>query len=97
LVAERDRAIAARDQKIDDAAKLLVEEKRQAVDAAKLLEERKRQLAERDRIHAELLKEIARLNEAVNAKERIVSYRQSFRWWLALPWMRFKLWLEARH
>jgi SAM-dependent methyltransferase len=97
LVAERDRAIAARDQKIDDAAKLLVEEKRQTVDAAKLLEERKRQLAERDRVHAELQNEIARLNEAVNAKERIVSYRQSFRWWLTLPWMRFKLWLEARH
>jgi SAM-dependent methyltransferase len=97
LVAERDRAIAARDQKIDDAAKLLVEEKRQTVAAAKLLEERKRQLAERDRVHAELQNEIARLKEAVNAKERMVSYRQSFRWWLTLPWMRFKLWLEARH
>jgi SAM-dependent methyltransferase len=97
LVAECDRAIAARDQKIDDASRLLAEEKRQTANASELLAEGKRQLAERDRIRAELLKEIARLNEAVNAKERIVSYRQSFRWWLTLPWMRVKLWLEARH
>ena len=97
LVAERDRAIAARDQKIDDAAKLLVERNRQTADATERLAEAKRQLAERDRIHAALQNEIARLNEVVNAKERIVSYRQSFRWWLTLPWMRFKLWLEARH
>jgi hypothetical protein len=56
-----------------------------------------RDVAERDRINAVLQTEIARLHDAVDAKERIVSYRQSFRWWLALPWMRFKLWLETRH
>jgi hypothetical protein len=97
LVAERDRAIVARDQKIDDAAKLLAERNRQITNATERLAEGKRQLAERDRIHAELQSEIARLSEAVNAKERVVSYRQSFRWWLTLPWVRFKLWLEARH
>lgn len=103
LVAERDRAIAVRDQKMDDAAKLLAEEKRQNAErnrqvagASELLAEGKRQLAERDRLQGELQNEIARLHEAVNAKERIVSYRQSFRWWLTLPWMRFRLWLEAR-
>ena len=102
LVAERDRAIAAFDQKIDDAAKLLAEEKRQnaernrqTADATELLAEGKRQLAEHDRIHAELQNEIARVKEAVNEKERVLNYRQTFRWWLALPWMRFKLWLEA--
>ncbi len=104
LVAERDRAIATLDQKLDDAGRLLAEEKRQneeldrqTANASELLAEGKRRLAERDRIHAELQSEIARLNEAVNAKERIVNYRQSFRWWLTLPWMRFKLWLGARH
>jgi ubiquinone/menaquinone biosynthesis C-methylase UbiE len=75
--------VATRDRQLDDAAALLAEERRQ--------------VAERDRINTALQNEIARLHEAVNAKERIVSYRQSFRWWLALPWMRFKLWLEARH
>jgi ubiquinone/menaquinone biosynthesis C-methylase UbiE len=102
LVAERDKAIVARDQKIDDAAKLLAEQKRQneernrqTADASELLAEGKRRLAERDRVHADLQNEIARLSEAVNAKERVVNYRQSFRWWLALPWTRFKLWLEA--
>jgi ubiquinone/menaquinone biosynthesis C-methylase UbiE len=110
LVAERDRAIAALDQKMDDAAKLLADEKRQneelnrqteelnrrTANASELLADGKRRLAERDRIHDELQNEIERLNEAVNAKERVANYRQTFRWWLTLPWMRFKLWLEAR-
>lgn len=102
LVAERDRAIAALDQKIDDAAKLLADERRQneelnrqTANASELLADGKRRLAERDRIHADLQSEIARLSEAVNAKERVLNYRQTFRWWLTLPWMRFKLWLEA--
>jgi septal ring factor EnvC (AmiA/AmiB activator) len=76
---------------------LVAERDRQLENAARQLAEEKRQIAERDRINAVLQNEIARLHEVVNAKDRMVSYRQSFRWWLALPWMRFKLWLEARH
>ena len=32
-----------------------------------------------------------RLDRALDTQERIIAYRQSFRWWLALPWMRLKL------
>lgn len=53
-------------------------------------------LTERDRVVTVLQSEIARLHEEVNGKERLVTYRQSFRWWVTLPWMRLRLWLEAR-
>lgn len=33
-----------------------------------------------------------RLERALAAQERIIAYRQSARWWLALPWLRIKLW-----
>jgi hypothetical protein len=53
-------------------------------------------VAERERMVAALQAEIARLHGAVKDLERTVSYRQSFRWWLALPWMRLRLWLGRR-
>jgi ubiquinone/menaquinone biosynthesis C-methylase UbiE len=90
LIAEREQVVAGRDR-------IIAERDRQLGEAAKQVAEEQRQMAERNRIIAVQQVEIARLNDALTAKERIVSYRQSFRWWLALPWMRFKLWLEARH
>jgi len=36
--------------------------------------------------------EIARLEAAAAAQERIIAYRQSFRWWIALPQLRVRLW-----
>jgi ubiquinone/menaquinone biosynthesis C-methylase UbiE len=36
-----------------------------------------------------------RLERALAAQERIIAYRQSARWWLALPWLRVKLWWRA--
>jgi ubiquinone/menaquinone biosynthesis C-methylase UbiE len=82
LVAERDRTIAMRDQHLVTAAGQLAAEKDR--------------VAHRDQAIAALRGEIARLNEVVVARDRTVSERQGFRWWLELPWMRFKLWLEAR-
>jgi SAM-dependent methyltransferase len=38
--------------------------------------------------------EAQRLERAVEAQERIIAYRQSARWWLALPWLRCKLWWQ---
>jgi hypothetical protein len=40
---------------------------------------------------AELEAEVGRLDRALEAQDRIISYRQSFRWWLGLPWLRMKL------
>lgn len=38
-----------------------------------------------------LAAEIARLERALAAQERIIAYRQSARWWLLLPWLRLRL------
>lgn len=40
--------------------------------------------------------EVQRLERAVAAQERIIAYRQSARWWFALPWLRCKLWWQRR-
>ncbi len=36
--------------------------------------------------------ENARLEAAAAAQERIIAYRQSFRWWITLPLLRVRLW-----
>jgi hypothetical protein len=36
--------------------------------------------------------EIARLEAAAAAQERIIAYRQSLRWWITLPLLRARLW-----
>jgi SAM-dependent methyltransferase len=38
--------------------------------------------------------ECDRLERALTAQERIIAYRQSMRWWLALPWLRLRLWWQ---
>jgi SAM-dependent methyltransferase len=38
--------------------------------------------------------ENARLERAIAAQERIIAYRQSARWWLALPWIRVRSWMR---
>ena len=32
-----------------------------------------------------------RLERAIAAQERIITYRQSARWWIRLPWLRLRL------
>lgn len=39
--------------------------------------------------------EVDRLERAIGAQERIITYRQSARWWLTLPWLRVRLWLRS--
>ncbi len=63
-------------------------------------EERDRQIAELAQTHAGLESRIAaldaeqnRLHAALRTAEVTVTYRQSARWWVKLPWFRVKLWL----
>ena len=51
---------------------------------------READIASRRRM-AEIEAEVGRLDRALEAQDRIISYRQSFRWWLGLPWLRAKL------
>lgn len=36
----------------------------------------------------------ARLHGEVAARDAEIAYRHSLRWWLWLPWLRVRLWLE---
>jgi SAM-dependent methyltransferase len=105
LVVERDEAIAARDGTIagrDEAiargeAALAKSRDDEAVAQRRIAElerlgakAREADTASRRRI-AELEDECSRLDRAVEAQDRIIAYRQSFRWWLRLPLMRIKL------
>lgn len=51
-------------------------------------------LAELDRALSAQRSECGRLDRAITAQERIIVYRQSARWWLALPFLRLRLWLQ---
>lgn len=83
LVAERDAALAASQRRIADLERESAST-REALAAAK-------------READAAANECVRLDRALEAQERIIAYRQSFRWWAVLPWMRGKLaWKRLR-
>ena len=77
LVAFRERLVEERDAQLAAANAAL----------AAALNERD----ERGREATACASEAQRLERAIAAQERIIAYRQSARWWLALPWLRLKL------
>jgi len=86
MVAERERLIGDMDRRLHE------------LDAAR--QERDRQLAARALTIASLEHDVAaldgeqkRVHDLLRASELIVTYRQSARWWVKLPWFRVKLWL----
>jgi SAM-dependent methyltransferase len=97
LVAYRDAIVVERDAQIagwaaarDDerAAWSRREAELRAADA-----EARASLASAHQAIAALEAERRRLENAIGAQERIISYRQSARWWLQLPWLRVRnLW-----
>ena len=100
-LAARDAALAARDARIeaDGRALALAREsdaaaQQRIADTERLHAETRGRLAEARRRIAEVEAECGRLDRALDTQERIIAYRQSFRWWLALPWMRVKLMLS---
>ncbi len=101
LVVERDAGLAARDARIeaDGRALALAREgeaaaQQRIADTERLHAETRGRLAEARRRIAEVEAECGRLDRALDTQERIIAYRQSFRWWLVLPWMRVKLMLS---
>jgi chromosome segregation ATPase len=81
---ERDARIVAADAELERARPRIAELERLAGKV------REAENAARRRA-AELESECGRLDRALEAQERIIAYRQSFRWWVGLPWMRVKL------
>ncbi|HEY2818641.1 MAG TPA: class I SAM-dependent methyltransferase, partial [Casimicrobiaceae bacterium] len=88
LVSERDRVVAARDAQLATAEAALNDGRAQLAqrDAALAAEAR-----EARHTRDALENERARLERALAAQERIIAYRQSARWWIALPWLRVRL------
>jgi SAM-dependent methyltransferase len=84
LVAERERLVAARDAQLAAAEGALN-------DVRAELARTSTELAGAREATAAYQDECARLEKAIVAQERIIAYRQSARWWVALPWLRIRL------
>jgi len=104
IVVERDAQLAAANTAREQASTLLA-----AANAARdaLSRQRNALEEERDEAAAQVASarsaldaqraECDRLDRAVAAQERIIAYRQSARWWFALPWLRLRLWWQRLH
>ena len=62
---------------------------------------REREVAERSRTIEELQgrvsaleRDVRSLNGALSAQERIIAYREGIRWWIKLPWVRARRWID---
>ncbi len=93
-LAARRTELAARDARIEADGRTLALAQQRIADAERLHAETRARLAEARRRIAEVEAECGRLDRALDTQERIIAYRQSFRWWLTLPWMRVKLMLS---
>jgi hypothetical protein len=98
MIEERDTAIAARDARVADSLATLVSAERTLGAARDALARRESDLAtvrgdldSADRTHDERGAELARMEAALAAQERIILHRQTLRWWIALPFLRLKL------
>jgi SAM-dependent methyltransferase len=87
LVAERDRLVVARDKAHEELRNALA-----AITASRASE-----AADARQQITSLHDERQRLERAIGAQERIIAYRQSARWWIALPWLRVKLLWKRWH
>ena len=81
LVADRDRIVAERDHQLSASQ----------AEIARLCAELERETSHAREAIAAYAAECQRLERAINAQERIINYRQSARWWIALPWLRVRL------
>ena len=88
LVAERERLVEERDRQFVELASAR-DAAQQALDGATA--RHGFEVADFRQQIAALDEERRRLEKAIAAQERIIAYRQSARWWVALPFLRIKL------
>jgi SAM-dependent methyltransferase len=91
LVAVREKLLGERDSALAAAA---AERSELEVRVLQARDQARAELASARQAVAALQEEGARLERALAAQERIIAYRQSARWWFALPWLRVKLWWQ---
>jgi SAM-dependent methyltransferase len=99
IIAEREGQLAAYEQaRLDHESELSAARNALARTQAELahaqteLAQRDHEIDDAQRKVAELAGEQRRLDAALAAQERLIAYRQSYHWWLLLPWMRMRLW-----
>ena len=85
--AERIQRLEAQ---IDKANQAIAQQEAQLTQRAKAIAALERRVQE---LITTVRAEQKRLEAALSAQERIIAYRQSFRWWLRMPWIRVRLWL----
>ncbi len=98
LVVERDGQLAAANADRDRALRACDVAQAERDDTARQLAGARAEMAalaaSRLQDHATFVEEAGRLERALAAQDRIIAHRQSLRWWLALPWLRVKLWWQ---
>jgi len=91
LVVERDAVIIERDAVIIERDAALAAHQAARALAERSASETATQLAAARTRADEAVTECGRLERALAAQERIIAHRQSFGWWLKLPWKRVQL------
>jgi hypothetical protein len=98
VVAERDamlekrtRQLHALEQAINEANEAIADLGRERTAQEVTIATQEGELASARAANASARDECVRLERAVAAQERIINYRQSVRWWFALPWIRTRL------
>ena len=94
-IRELEQALLAEQQLHADTRQVHCEARRRLAEAEDALALRHAHILELGDSIAAYRAEAGRLEEALAVRERTISYRQSFRWWLALPLFRVRLWLRG--
>jgi len=97
LLLETNQALHRQAERIQQLAAQIDQTNRTIAEQSAQLNERAAATAALEKRVQELIatvrSEQTRLEAALAAQERIIAYRQSFRWWLRMPWVRVRLWL----
>ena len=107
LVAARERIVADKDARLAELDAVRRQREELIALRDRELTERDRMLAERDaavRAQADAMAASAAafdadrrtLRQEIASRDEEIIARQSFRWWLSLPWRRLRLWLSGR-
>jgi septal ring factor EnvC (AmiA/AmiB activator) len=103
LLQEKNRMLEARNERIAYLEEIAAHREAQRAEIASerdaLSSQLTTTLAERDRARETVVTDAAergRLEEQIAKQERVIAYRESASWWLALPWARLKLAWQRR-
>jgi hypothetical protein len=91
LLEKRTGQLHALEQAINDANEAIADLGRERTAQDVTIATQEGEISNARAAHASAREECGRLERALAAQERIINYRQSARWWLALPWIRARL------